>query len=268
MRIMLFGGGLAGQLAATALSSRCAEHLAGMVWDEATGERPQLPGVPFFQEKDCQGAADTLFCSGYGGILKEGLLRAFPRGCFNAHPSLLPDYRGRHAIQWAIASGETELGVTVHTMIPAIDKGEVVLVGRRHFGLKANLAEISRELAQMAADLLVELCQRLQGGEIPASLPSGSTEGPYWRRRRPEDGQISWQASAAHIVNLVRAGSPDYPAFAYLADGTRVSFTGYLVGDTPGEVLWATPAGCLIAAADGVVWLKCDTPLKPGDILK
>jgi methionyl-tRNA formyltransferase len=268
MRIMLFGGGLAGQLAASALASRGAEHLAGVVWDEATGEPPQFSGVPFFHENDCQGVADTLFCSGYGGILKEELLQAFPRGCYNAHPSLLPGYRGRHAIQWAIASGETELGVTVHTMIPAIDQGEVVLVRRRHFGPKANLAQISRELAAMAADMLVELCDRLQGGEISAPLPSASTVGPYWRRRRPEDGQISWQDSTAHIVNLVRAGSPDYPAFAYLADGTRVSFTGYLAGDTPGEVLWASPSGCLIAAADGLVWLTCDTPLKPGDILK
>jgi len=261
-------GGLAGQMAASALASRCAEHLAGVVWDEATGEPPQLTGVTFFHEKDCRGPLCALFCSGYGGILKEELFQAFPRGCFNAHPSLLPDYRGRHAIQWAIAAGEQELGVTVHTMIPAIDRGEVVLVGRRHFGLTANLAEIARELAAMAADMLVELCQRLQTGETPAALASASSEGPYWRRRRPEDGQISWKASAAHIVNLVRAGSPDYPAFAYLADGTRVSFTGYLAGDTPGEVLWASPTGCLIAAADGVVWLTCDQPLKPGDILK
>jgi methionyl-tRNA formyltransferase len=268
MRIMLFGGGLAGQIAASKLASRCAGHLAGIVWDEATGEPPQPTGVPFFHEKDCQGVADTLFCSGYGGILKEELLRAFPRGCYNAHPSLLPNYRGRHAIQWAIASGEKELGVTIHTMIPAIDRGEVVLVRRRNFGVKANLAEISRELAEMAADLLVELCQRLQGEDLPEPLASASAEGPYWRRRRPEDGQISWQASAAHIVNLVRAGSEDYPAFAYLADGTKVSFTGYLAGDTPGEVLWASPAGCLIAAADGLVWLTCDQPLKPGDILK
>src|SRR3974390_1227130 len=137
MRIMLFAGGLAGRLAASRLASQFAKHLARCVWDEATGDRPQLPAVPFFHEDGCQGTADTLFCSGYGGILKEELLRAFPRGCYNAHPSLLPKYRGRHAIQWAIASGERELGVTLHDMFPEIDKGEAVLVRRRYFGVKA-----------------------------------------------------------------------------------------------------------------------------------
>ena len=116
--------------------------------------------------------------------------------------------------------------------------------------------------------MLVELCQRLEQGDVPAPLAAASTEGPYWRRRRPEDGRVSWQADAAHIVDLVRAGSADYPAYAHLPDGTRVAFTGYLAGGTPGEVLWASPEGCLIAAADGVVWLKCDQPLKVGDILE
>lgn len=268
MRMMLFGGGLAGRLAASRLASHCAEHLAGIVWDESTGDRPLLPAVPFFHAGDCRGVADTAFCSGYGGILSEELLRAFPGGCYNAHPSLLPNYRGRHAIQWAIASGERELGVSIHTMTPAIDRGEVLLVRRRHFGIKADLGEISRELADMAADMLVELCQRLQAGEVPAPLATASPEGPYWRRRRPEDGRVSWQANAAHIVDLVRAGSADYPAYAHLPDGTRVAFTGYLAGGTPGEVLLASPEGCLIAAADGVVWLKCDQPLKIGDILE
>jgi methionyl-tRNA formyltransferase len=265
---MLFGGGLAGHLAASRLASRCGEQLAGIVWDEATGDRPPLPEVKFFHETDCQGIADTGFCSGYGGILGEDLLRAFPGGCYNAHPSLLPSYRGRHAIQWAIASGERELGVSIHTMIPAIDRGEVLLVRRRQFGPEADLGEISRELAEMSADMLVELCQCLQQGDIQALPASASSEGPYWRRRRPEDGRVSWQANAARIVNLVRAGNGNYPAYAHLPDGTRVAFTGYLAGGTPGEVLWASPEGCLIAAGDGVVWLKCDQPLKVGDILE
>ncbi len=182
MRMMLFGGGLAGRLAASRLASHCAEHLAGIVWDESTGDRPLLPAVPFFHAGDCRGVADTAFCSGYGGILSEELLRAFPGGCYNAHPSLLPNYRGRHAIQWAIASGERELGVSIHTMTPAIDRGEVLLVRRRHFGPEADLGEISRELADMAADMLVELCQRLQAGGCPGppghGFPGGTLLAP------------------------------------------------------------------------------------------
>jgi len=269
VRIILFGGGLAGRLAALKLSADCPEQLAGIVWDEDTGEPPPLPEVPFYTEADCSGVADTLFCSGYGRILGPELLRAFPRGCFNAHSSLLPRYRGRHAIQWAIASGERELGVSVHRMGDKIDRGEVLLVRSQHFGLEADLVEVSRELAEMAADMLVELCRRLEREDFPAPELRDLPREPYWRRRRPEDSRISWQDGAAAILNVVRASAgKDYPAYAFLPDGTKVSFTGYLASDTSGKVLYVAPEGCLIAAGDGVVWLTCDHPLKKGDILK
>jgi len=269
VRIMLFGGGLAGEVAAFELYANCAEQLVGIVWDEDTGDPPHIPEVPFYNQKECYGAADALFCSGYGRILSQELLRAFPRGCYNAHSSLLPKYRGRHAIQWAIASGERELGVSIHRISPEIDRGEILLVRSRHFGVKADLVVISRELAEMAAEMLVELCQRLEREDVPVNVPPVSPEGPYWRRRRPEDSKISWQANAATILNVVRASTGrDYPAYAYLPDGTKVSFNGYLASDIPGEVLHVSPEGCLIAAADGVVWLTYDNVLKKGDILK
>src|SRR4030042_6231487 len=263
---MLFAGGIAGQAAAVRLASACGDTLVGLVWDDVTGTRPNLPGLSFYQEANCRGVGDTLFCSGFGRILPKDLLASFPRGAFNAHPSLLPNYRGRHAIQWAIAKGERELGVTVHRMSPEIDQGAALLVRRRYFGVAYNCAQISRELAEMAADMLGELCTLLQKPAIPEAPPALPT-GPYWPRRRPEDGRLSWQDRGATILDQVRAGTDPYPAYAFLADGTKVAFTKYLASDTPGEVLYISPEGCLIATGDGVIWLVPDRPLARGDIL-
>ncbi len=264
MKVVLFGGGLAGEAAIRKLARDC---LAGIVWDDDTGKRPKLSGITFFSEGNCQGHAETLFCSGYGKVLKESLINAFPRGAFNAHPSLLPDYRGRHAIQWAIACGEKELGVTIHRMTAEVDQGDYLLVRKRRFGINEKCPEISQELAEMAADMLVELYHLLEKQQLPAPLPPQSPRSRRFRKRRPEDGKLVWQESAVTSLNKIRASTGKYRTYAYLADGGKVSFYNYIAGDRPGEVLLSTAEGCLIAVGDGVIWLVPDRPLNKGDIL-
>ncbi len=119
MKIILFAGGLAGEVALEKLLHFHGDSLAGVVWDDHTADRPELKTIPFLTAANCPNYGDTLFCSGYGKVIERGTLNSFPDRVFNAHPSLLPKYRGRHAIQWAIASGEKELGVTVHRMTEA-----------------------------------------------------------------------------------------------------------------------------------------------------
>jgi methionyl-tRNA formyltransferase len=244
------------------------DGLAGIVWDDETGKRPECFEIPFFSEEDCPGRGEALFCSGYGKVVQQSLIDAFPLGAFNAHPSLLPDYRGRHAIQWAIARGEPELGVTIHRMTAEIDQGDYLLVRKRRFGVKEKYKEISRQLAEMAADMLLELFHLLEKQQLPEPLTPRPPRGRYFRQRRPEDGKLIWEESAVAIINKVRASMENYPAYAHLADGSKVSFHHYLAGEAPGEVLLATPEGCLIAAGDGLVWLVPDRPLNPGDILQ
>jgi methionyl-tRNA formyltransferase len=265
LKVVLFGGGIAGETAVRKLGQ---DRLAGIVWDDDTGKRPKLLGVPFFSEESCQGQGETLFCSGYGKVLKKSLIDAFPRGAFNAHPSLLPDYRGRHAIQWAIAGGEKELGVTIHRLTAEVDQGDFFLVRKRRFGINEKCAAIALELAEMAADMLIELYHLVEKQQLPEPLPPQSPRSRYFRQRRPEDGKLVWEENAVATVNKIRASMDKYRAYAYLADGSKVSFHNYLAGDLPGEVLLSTSEGCLIAAGDGVVWLVPDRPLSKGDILK
>jgi methionyl-tRNA formyltransferase len=267
VKAVLFAGGKAGEIALEKLVQEQADFLAGVVWDHNTGPLPATESVTFLTEANCRGKGEVLLCSGYGRVIDQSMIDAFPRGAFNAHPSLLPAYRGRHAIQWALAGGEKEMGVTVHRMTAQLDCGDYVLVRRRRFGITVKLAEAAEALADMAAEMLVELASMLKTNSLPKPLPNPEARGRYWRRRQPEDGRIDWGAAAMATINKVRAAQRDYPAYAYLADGSKVNFDDFLAGDTPGEVLWSSPYGCLIAAADGVVWLVPDRPLKKGDIL-
>ena len=265
MKVVLFGGGLGGEAAIRKLARDC---LTGIVWDDDTGKRPKLLGIPFFSEENCQGQGEALFCSGYGKVVKKSLIAAFPAGAFNAHPSLLPDHRGRHAIQWAIAGGEKELGVTIHRMTAEVDQGDYLLARKRRFGINEKFPEIALELAEMAADMLVELYHLLEKQQLPEPLPPQSPRSRYFRKRCPEDGKLVWQESAVTTLNKIRASLDKYRAYAYLADGSKVSFRNYLASDLAGEVLLSTSEGCLIAVGDGVVWLVPDRPLNTGDILQ
>ncbi len=267
VKAVLFAGGLAGKIAIEKLVQEPVDFLAGVVWDHTGGPPPTTAGVAFFSEENCRGQGDVLFCSGYGRVIGRNIISSFPQGAFNAHPSLLPDYRGRHAIQWALACGEKELGVTVHRMTAELDCGDYILVRRRRYGVSLKLPEISNDLAHLAAEMLVELACMLKGNALSRYNPAPEQKGRYWRKRRPEDGRVNWCDTAAAIINRVRASQRGYPAYAHLADGSKVNFHDYLAGDTPGEVLWSSPQGCLIAVENGVVWLVPDRPLKKGEVL-
>lgn len=269
MKIVLFGGGLAGEIALRRLSQAHPGALAALVWDQETGPAPSgEEGISLVEAENCQGLAETAFCSGYGRILTRAILARFPQGVFNAHLSLLPAYRGRHAVQWAIARGERELGVTIHRMTPEIDQGDILMTRSRRFGLEHAYPRISRDLAEMAADMLVELYGLLREDRLPVAQGIIGPKGKYWRRRTPADGRIDWSAPSRQILDRVRAGASDYPAYGRLPGGEKVHFSTYLASDTPGKVLLVASQGCLIASGDGVVWLQPDRPLREGEVLR
>lgn len=266
-RVVLFGGGLAGRLAAERLVSGIPDAFSGMIWDHATGLPPDLPGLTLITPEQAPHMADALLCSGYGGILPAELLDLFSAGSWNAHPSLLPAYRGRHAIQWAIAEGEACMGVTVHRMTSRVDDGDIVMVEERSFPVERRLDDIAAELAGLAADLLLRLARRLVMDQ-PLELRPAPSKGPYWRRRTPDDGRIDWSLPTHLVLARVRAGNRDYPATTVAPDGASVvAIVDYLASSVPGTVLLSTDRGCLVATVDGVVWLVPDVPLAEGDVL-
>lgn len=162
-------------------------------------------------------APDFLFSFYYRQMLKAPLLATVRRGGYNMHGSLLPRYRGRVPVNWAVLHGESETGATLHRMVEKPDAGEVV--GRQSVPILPDdtAQDVFDKVAVAAEMLLHRVLPDLIDGTAP-HLPLDLSQGSYFSGRTPEDGRIDWRQSAAAIHNLVRAVAPPYPgAFCDLA---------------------------------------------------
>ena len=163
---------------------------------------------------------DFLFSFYYRSLLAEPLLQAARRGALNLHGSLLPKYRGRAPVNWAILRGETETGATLHYMVGRADAGDIVDQMSVPI-LQDDDARIVFNKVTVAAEIvLARSLSGLLAGTAPRQ-PQPIGPGHYFGRRRTEDGRIDWTRSAVEIHNLVRAVAPPFPGAFGEIDGKR-----------------------------------------------
>ncbi|MGA9777565.1 MAG: methionyl-tRNA formyltransferase [Limisphaerales bacterium] len=151
----------------------------------------------------------------YGQILPQDILDLPRHGCLNVHTSLLPKYRGAAPIQWAIANGDAEAGVTLMKMDAGLDTGPIV--AQRHTPIQPtdDSATLHDRLARLGAELLMEAIPDYVAGKIqPRPQPvDGVSHAPKIKK---EDGRIDWQLPAQTIVNRLRAFTPWPGAYTFL----------------------------------------------------
>jgi len=173
------------------------------------------------------------------------------------HGSLLPKYRGRAPVNWAIVHGETETGATLHEMVEKPDAGRIVDqepvpilpddLAVDVFGKVAGAAErvVKRSLPKLVDGSAVLRAQDL-------------SKGSYFGGRRPEDGRIDWSAPAKRVHDLVRAVAPPYPGAFTEVEGKRLRVLrtrrcAQKTGARASPFLYAEDGRCLAACADGGV---------------
>ena len=186
MRIVFFG---TPQYALPSLERLAAEHeVVGVVArpDRRTGRRGQpLPpptarfarerGLRLLQpERPAGGAfrgelagldAELGVVVAYGHILKKRLIDLPAHGTINAHGSLLPAYRGAAPVQRAVLAGETETGVTIQKMVPAMDAGPVLLAEKTPIGPEETAGELAGRLSRLSAGCLARAVGLIGSGE-------------------------------------------------------------------------------------------------------
>ena len=128
----------------------------------------------------------------------------------NMHGSLLPKYRGRVPVNWAVLHGETQTGATLHIMEEKPDAGDIVAQKSVSIGADETAFEVFGHVALAAQDALREVLPELLEKNLP-KRPNRLQEGSYFGGRKPEDGRIDWSKSAQEVYNLVRAVAPPYP---------------------------------------------------------
>jgi methionyl-tRNA formyltransferase len=178
-------------------------------------EDPNLPGV-VARIAACRPV--FLFSFYYRLMLKGPLLAVPPRGALNMHGSLLPKYRGRVPVNWAIIRGETETGATLHYMTEKPDNGDIVAQAAVPILPDDTAGEVFGKVTLAAEAILHDALPALTAGTAPRR-PQDPRLASYFGGRRPEDGIIDWSKGAADIHNLVRAVAPPYPGARTTLDG-------------------------------------------------
>jgi len=197
---------------------------------------------------------DLLLSFYYRRILPDEMLEEPPLGAFNMHGSLLPKFRGRAPVNWAVAKGETQTGATLHRMRNRADTGEIVDQEAVPIGLDDTAIEVQRRVTAAAVAVLARRLDELKEGTAP-SVPQDESKATRFGRRRPEDGRIDWSRPAREVHDLVRAVTHPYPgAFTDLFGGKtfvwRTRLPGLAGHDTfPGQVR-AEEARLFIACGD------------------
>jgi methionyl-tRNA formyltransferase len=211
----------------------------------ATGATPELEArVRALQP-------DFLFSFYYRSLLPAGLLASARRGALNLHGSLLPKYRGRAPVNWAILKGESETGATLHYMVETADAGDIVDQLAVPILVDDDAREVFAKVTVAAESILARSLPKLIVGSAERR-PQNVLPGQYFGRRTPEDGRIDWSRPAREIHDLVRAVAPPFPgAFGDVA-GERWGIHRTRVSERP-----APRSGAWLFGADGGLYLAC-----------
>lgn len=198
---------------------------------------------------------DVIFSFYYRHMLSQELLALAPKGAFNLHGSLLPKYRGRVPINWAILHGETETGVTLHKMIAKPDAGDIVAQKKISIDATDTALVLHEKIRQAAEQLLADTLPLIKIGDYSAT-PQDESKATYFGRRSAEDGLIDWSKSATEVNNLVRAVTEPYPgAFTYLAESKMIVWRARVLEKShdklPGTIISTEPLQ--IACGQGVL---------------
>ena len=161
--------------------------------------------------------ADVAVVIAYGRILLPLILDAVPLGCWNAHASLLPRWRGAAPIQRAIMAGDSETGVQVMRMEEGLDTGPIALTHREPIGPTTTAGDLFTTLADRAAELMVEAMARLDAGtlETTPQVEDGVT---YADKIDKAEARIDWTRPADEVARYINGLGPFPGAWTMLGD--------------------------------------------------
>jgi methionyl-tRNA formyltransferase len=200
-------------------------------------------------------AADVAVVVAYGRILPATFLNAFPDGAINVHFSLLPKYRGAAPVNWAIANGEKETGVTTMQMDEGLDTGNIFLQRKIPIGADENSVELMERLSVTGGELLIETLRDL--GKL-TSQKQNNDKASLARLVKKEDGLIDWRMTAKVIVNRVRGFQPFPTAYTYYQERKLTVWRASVIEAVfenlaPGQIVSARNDDLIVSSGSGSV---------------
>jgi methionyl-tRNA formyltransferase len=203
---------------------------------------------------------DAILVAAYGRILPRSVLELPRYGCINVHPSLLPRYRGPAPIQWSLASGDRQTGVTIMQMDEGMDSGDMLRQVKVPVGPSDTADVMHDRLADLGATLLLETLDGLESGRVTATPQDhdAATLAPMLTR---DSGRLEWDLPAAALEARIRGFHPWPGSWTGFRGKVIKLFPPVLVGPeaggTPGTILGLDPLrGLGVSTGEGSLWIS------------
>jgi methionyl-tRNA formyltransferase len=190
------------------------------IWFGSVAALCQERGIPYVQPEASdllellpqfkKIAPDYIFSFYYRYMITSDILATAGIAALNMHGSLLPKYRGRAPVNWAILHGETETGASLHIMEAKPDAGDIVGQVAVPIDPDEDATAVFAKVSNAAVEVMQAALPELLQGRVPRT-PNVLANGSYFGGRKPEDGRIHWNQSAKQVHDLIRAVAPPYP---------------------------------------------------------
>ncbi len=151
-------------------------------------------------------------------MLPEVVWAMPPKGTFNLHGSLLPQYRGAAPINWAIINGETETGVTTFFLQEKIDTGNIILQEKEPISLNDNVGSLYKRLMLLGAQTVVKTVELIKQDNVISKTQQEAGTLKQAPKLFKETCEINWNQTSTGIYNFIRGLSP-YPAAWSILNG-------------------------------------------------
>ena len=174
----------------------------------------------------------------YSQLICERDLTRYSIGILNMHGGKLPEYRGASVLHWAIANGESELGICWHQMVEAIDAGPIYAEGEIPISSEVSALELRKQMIVEATKLFPIAWKRFLTGEN--LRVQNNLVGKIWPQRKPSDSHIKYNLTEKQVRDLVRAMCRPWPRSYILLEGKRVEIDRVSHKFKSGAILYET----------------------------
>jgi methionyl-tRNA formyltransferase len=239
------------------------EHSYKAIFSDSVEELARAHGIPVHLTERVDAATidlvkravpDVIVVNSWYTRMPPELYNLPPHGTLNLHDSLLPKFTGFSPVSWALISGESEFGLTVHRMDDALDTGDILI----QHSLPIKPTDTGTELVLRGMDLipgaLRDALSALESGTA-VWRPQNKAERTYFHKCSERDSLIDWVWPAEDLERFVRALSEPYPRAFTFYRGERIEVLEARVsearyGGTPGRVIVQEGGGAVVSGLE------------------
>ncbi len=230
------------------------------IWNDSVKELAQAHNISVIERRHLNNAEmidlfenihpDILVLSDWRTRVSPAVYTIPRWGGINIHDALLPRYGGFAPINWAIANGETQTGVTVHYINEEFDLGDIILQEAISIGPHETATEIFYKTIPLVVSLTLQALDSIEHGRARV-MTQDKSQASFFHKRHESDSFIDWKRNATDIYNLIRAQSDPYPnAFTYHKGQKlkikKASLPQKIFCGTPGRVFCRSSSGVIV----------------------